>query len=514
MRVTPEALERARQIIAARFGLDVPDSRMEDLRRGLQKVLHAGSPDLGVLQLAGLPDDSPVFGELMPWLTIGETYFFRDRACFDALERSILPALIAERRGAGAQFIRVWSAGCASGEEPYSLAIVLDRLLPDRDRWSISILASDINPRALETAREGLYRSWSLRDTPDAIIWTYFRERGDQLFEVDPRIREMVTFTRLNLAADRYPSDNPDATGLDLIFCKNVLMYFTRDAREAAARRLGRALAPNGFLAVSPAETSIELFHPLVSASFPGAVFYRKSSETWASSGEQSAAPQQLIGGPAASSTLDPPPIWYPAPTPGPFELRDDHPPVAADVALAAPASESADAALPDHVDPATDTTAEPRTDDGPDNAVVRLMERARAAADGGDLAAARVACAAALAADPLFLAAHLLMADIARETGDIGAAREALQRAIFLAPRAAAAHFALGTLLIRHGLHAEGRRSLRAAIGILEAQHPDAPVEGSEGLTAGRIVEIAHELLDAGSATDPAQPRGRVLDA
>src|SRR5205807_2307178 len=115
--------------------------------------------------LSKWPSEHPEWSRLVGYLTVGETYFFRDSACFDALEHTVFPSLIAARRADGSRRHRIWSYGCATGEEPYSLAILLDRLLPDRAEWSVTILATDVNPEALEVGRAGMYREWSFRAT-------------------------------------------------------------------------------------------------------------------------------------------------------------------------------------------------------------------------------------------------------------------------------------------------------------------------------------------------------------
>ncbi|MGH7352060.1 MAG: CheR family methyltransferase, partial [Candidatus Methylomirabilales bacterium] len=152
MILSTEVWHLARALIARRLGLDFSTLRQADLKRGFARILGNLSPpavDRYLDKLASLPDDSPEWGRLAGELTVGETYFFRDYACFDALEREILPTLIATRRAEGIPRLRLWSAGCATGEEPYSLAILIDRLLPDRSEWTVTVLATDINPNAL-----------------------------------------------------------------------------------------------------------------------------------------------------------------------------------------------------------------------------------------------------------------------------------------------------------------------------------------------------------------------------
>lgn len=292
MNFSDEIRSQAQALIASRLGLDFTERRQADLERGLAQAIRAASravPETYLAWLATISDEDPEWRRLAAHLTVGETYFFRDPACFDALDRQVLPELIAARRSESMPRLRIWSAGCATGEEPYSLAILLDRLLPDRSDWALTILATDINPEALEAARRGLYREWALRETPQWVRDRYFHRQGRGAFVVEPRIRRMVTFAPLNLAEDSYPALMTNTSAMDLILCRNVLMYFTRDAQRATVARLRRALVTGGWLVVSPAEASVELFRPLAPVNFPGAIFYRKAGAAPAFSDQPSA---------------------------------------------------------------------------------------------------------------------------------------------------------------------------------------------------------------------------------
>lgn len=139
MRLSWEICLQARALIASRLGLDFSEARQADLERGLIRALRTSSvsvPETYLTLLASLPEGSPELMRLAGHLTVGETYFFRDRALFEALEQHVLPSLIEARRAEGILRLRLWSAGCATGEEPYSLAILLDRLLPDLSDWA------------------------------------------------------------------------------------------------------------------------------------------------------------------------------------------------------------------------------------------------------------------------------------------------------------------------------------------------------------------------------------------
>ena len=265
MKISPAALRQAQALVASRLGLHFSSTRMADMERGLAHALRDSayaSLEPYLAWLAEVPDEDPELRRLAAQLTIGETHFFRDGPAFEALERHVLASLIATRRGEGVPRLRLWSAACATGEEPYSLAIQLDRLLGDRAGWSVTILATDINTEALEVAKRGLYRDWSFRGTPAWVRERYFHRQRDQTFELDPRIRGMVTFAPLNLAADGYPSIVTNTGAMDLVFCRNVLMYFTADAQRAAVARLQRSLVMGGWLLVGPAEASVELLRP------------------------------------------------------------------------------------------------------------------------------------------------------------------------------------------------------------------------------------------------------------
>lgn len=211
-----------------RLGLDFPRQRWSSLERcirGAARETGVEDTEAFVQSLLGAAPDASQLEVLAHALTIGETYFFREQRSFDVLEQEILPPLIAARQAAGRR-LRFWSAGCCTGEEAYSLAIVLDRLLPLREGWHVTILATDVNPRFLRTAARGEFGAWSFRDAPPGLKERYFAPLGAQRFVIDPRIRRMVKFAQLNLAEPVYPDWSNDIHAMDVILCRNVLMYF------------------------------------------------------------------------------------------------------------------------------------------------------------------------------------------------------------------------------------------------------------------------------------------------
>src|SRR5690606_17546707 len=253
-------------IIRERTGLVFPPSRREEIERALARALpHRRDPD-HIRTLLETNDE--VKDALIAELTVGESYFLRDTGQFTLL-RSLLPQL-AELRGTLP--VRVWSAGCATGEEPYSVAILSEQLgLGDR----VSILGTDISRARLAHARRGVYRPWSLRGVAGDVIARFFDRRGD-VYHVRPQVRERVEFRYLNLAEDRFPSLTAGLWGMDVILCRNVLIYFDRETVTRVARGLVATLSDDGWLVLGASDPAIgELVDVEVHVT-PGGIAYRR----------------------------------------------------------------------------------------------------------------------------------------------------------------------------------------------------------------------------------------------
>ena len=282
------------ELIQTRTGIRVGESRREILARALKE--SAESEECGDLDqffscLQDARTDSEVWDDLIKKVTIGETYFFRDSDYIEALRCNILPELIGRHQTD--HTLRLWSAGCATGEEPYTLAILLRQILSDLDQWQISILATDINRHALSHAAAGRYRAWSFRETEPAIRSAYFTPDGDT-FELDPAVREMVTFAYQNLAEDNYPSPTNQTSNLDLILCRNVTIYLPMSLIHDIADRFYQCLSNGGWLIVGPSETHLEIYSKFQSLNFNGAIVYQKISGIPASTGLRITATEQI----------------------------------------------------------------------------------------------------------------------------------------------------------------------------------------------------------------------------
>ncbi|MBX6324217.1 MAG: protein-glutamate O-methyltransferase CheR, partial [Rhodospirillaceae bacterium] len=220
------------------------------------------------------PRDDRELAALIDEITVGETYFFRYPSQFDALRQAVIPACVARR--AGERRLRLWSAGCASGAEPYSLAILLRLDLAGLlAGWEVSILATDINRRALDQARVGVFSKWELRTVGAELRRRCFVPAGTQ-WRIRPEFRAGLRFERQNLAAEIEAFALRHAGDFDVILCRNVMIYFGAEVMRRVIRGLAECLAPGGWLLVGHAEPFFEIANILAPVAVAGATLYRK----------------------------------------------------------------------------------------------------------------------------------------------------------------------------------------------------------------------------------------------
>jgi chemotaxis protein methyltransferase CheR len=260
--------------VTARLGLRFGGSRQADLHRAVETLArgHPGGAHGAIsdwMSRAWSADDIRTLAGL---LCVGETYFFREPAAFDLLEHELLaPHIVWGRHNT--RRLRVWSAGCATGEEAYSLSIMLHRLLPDIDDWDVTALGTDLHAGFLERAREGVYGDWSFRGVPDLVREQYFDRLDGEHWRVKDRYRRIVHFEQGNLIEPMVATE-----AFDLILCRNVLMYFSREHIHRVLRQLHLALADDGLLLVAGPEAAGRGADGFETMRFEHALFYRKAA--------------------------------------------------------------------------------------------------------------------------------------------------------------------------------------------------------------------------------------------
>jgi len=207
-------------------------------------------------------------------LTIGETYFFRCLPQFHALQQKVLIPLIHERFSTS-RTLTLWSAGCSTGEEPYSLAISLLETLPAPETWTISLLATDVNREAIRKAQIGVYNARSVHDIPPAWLKKYFTLQGNK-YSVHEKVKRMVHFEYFNLAKDSFA--RPDRQGVDVLFCRNVMIYFPLTVTKRIIDHFYNALCEGGYFFIGGAETLWQISDRFTQVEVSDALVYRKEA--------------------------------------------------------------------------------------------------------------------------------------------------------------------------------------------------------------------------------------------
>jgi len=503
-------LEHFSKFVASQLGLSFPKSRWRELERGIRSAALAfgmKSAETCAEWLMAIPLQREQIEVLAGNLTIGESHSFLEKPAFAALGEKILPDLIRSRQSADRR-LSIWSAGCGAGEEPYSIAILLKRLLPDIARWRVTIRGADINPDFLKKASEGIYSDWSFRDTPLWLKEEYFRRVGDRRYEIAPAVRKMVQFSNLNLAQehlapDSFPSSDGDA--MDVVLCRNVLKYFTPERAARAVRNLRASMARQGWLIVSASEAGSDLFSGFAAVQTDDLTLYRKMGS------DPLEQPRAVPGGEAMETMDDEGFRAEPSadlfadrlPTPFPFSRakREPPPPVAparAEFERREPVSVRYSEALA-FFDQGLYPEAAAILPEDPADPTWTSEEaglRARIHANLGDLEDALQWSDKSLELDKLNAALHHLHGMILQERELSEEAAISFRRALYLEPNLIMALFALGSLELRRKRLNFAQRHFASALALATRYQDSDIIPYSDGLTAGGLKSMIQSAL------------------
>ncbi|MGD0523594.1 MAG: protein-glutamate O-methyltransferase CheR [Polyangiaceae bacterium] len=487
----PDRVERLRAVVARGLGLafdETKSSFLEDvLARGAQ---HAGR-DVEAYLARLEADPHRELRALAPDLTVGETYFFRNRDQFRALSEVVLPDRMRAR--AGERRLRVLSAGCASGEEAYSLAIFVREHVTDPS-WDASILAVDVNPAALERAARATFTPWALRETTPDVERRWFRVDGRDLQLVDGA-RERVRFEEHNLVEDD-PRLWSEET-YDVVFCRNVLMYFTPESSVAVVERIRRSLVPGGYLFLGHAETLRGLSSDFHLCHTHGTFYYQRRDRDGVRADPPPFAPiapapdvdgtwieriQRASARIEAITSSRPPDALPPPASPG-ERARPDLAP-----ALALLAEER----YADALERVGALTAGSAVDSD------ALLLRAVLLTHGGRLTEAEEACRSALAVDELDAGAHYALALCREGVGDLQGAVEEDQVALYLDGSFAMPRLHLGLLARKAGDRETARRELGQALVLLQREDPSRVLLFGGGFRREALRALCRAELEA----------------
>lgn len=494
-------VDKFRTLILARLGLNFDDTKFgflaEIIQGRLQETRLSASDYLHRLEFDGAESE---LTSLAMKLTVPETYFFRNKDQFTALREVVIPQRMTARGDTRA--LNVLSAGCASGEEAYSLAITLFRMMDAS--WTWSVRAIDINPTVLKKARRGRYSQWALRETSPEDQRHWFRQE-DRDFVLDERIRKSVAFQECNLMDENFEIWEPGR--YDVIFCRNVLMYFSAEQARKVLTRIAKALQPGGFLFLGHAETLRGLSDDFHLRHTHDAFYYERKQ------------PEEMTGTGAAFATF---PTFTPPPVAAP-DLSDDW------IQSIHRASERVQALSTVRVKDGATTPAPPeRPRKAPDMTPVFamihsdrfsdalafladlpkevsndpdvLLVQAMLLAHSGKTADAEGVCERLLLIDEMNASAHHVLALCRESAADIARAMEHDRIAAYLDPTFAMPHLHMGLMGRRTGERELARRELSHALTLLRHEDSARLMLFGGGFNRQSMIELcASALKDCG---------------
>jgi chemotaxis protein methyltransferase CheR len=505
-RIDRTQIDRFREIVTKRLGLSFDESRIDQITDALRQRAEATasrSVDAYLGTLAATVYPSAEMRALAEGLTVSETFFFRNADNFRAFCERVLPDRM--RIQASAKRLRILCAGCASGEEPYSVAILLRETIPDFASWDIQIVAFDLNPVMLAKASRARYSAWSLRATSDETRRRYFREEGRE-FVLDPAIQRMVTFEERNLAVDD-PAFWSEPR--DVVFCRNVIMYFTPAVAQRVVQRFAHALDPDAYLFLGHAETlrgisndfhlchSHDTFYyqrrvcapgtPVENVSFDPHQSYAYNAPVDAAASIQWIDIIQRSSDRIAELRVEP--TTRTANDAG-IESTPTAPTRSWDLAPVF------DAMRRERFSDALELLATLPADSNNDPDAVLL--RAALLTNAGRLDDAERACVKLLSIDELNAGAHYLMALCREHAGDTAAAAEHDQTALYLDPTFAMPHLHLGLAARRCGDLATARRHLGQAVALLGREDASRVLLFGGGFSRETLLQLCRAELRA----------------
>lgn len=456
---------RVRDLLGRAAGLVFDDSRRDSLAYSLGERLVACGLASVDAYLSRLDGDGDELQALLNAVTIQETHFFRNPPQFRALRQHVLPQLI-RRAAAGSRQLRVWSAGCSTGEEPYSVAMLLRELLPSTEGWDVKVLATDVSTRALDVARAGRYTRRALLAAPKDDVARWFVQVGDE-YVVRPEVRELVEFRHHNLVTEPVPF--PADERIDLLLCRNVTIYFSRDTTRRLMTSFHDALADGGYLFLGHSETLWQVNDAFRLVTLGDAFVYRREmpgedrrailpDRRTGDDGLPESGERRLAKADRRGSTWET--LTKPRALPFPRPARS---PV-----VAAPP---------------------------PPEPVVDPVEEVRVALRDGRYADAAALARAVSVAEPLRSDAYYLHGLALANQGRDGDALVELRKAVYVDPLAGFAHFLLAGVLARLGDATGAARAYRAAAETLGRTADDHLATELGGRSIGELVDLCWQL-------------------
>lgn len=434
------------ELIRDRLGIIMHSHQNYELFKTIQEACFNFncSPEEYLQELINTPNKSPLLDHLVAGITVGETYFFRDSQQMELLQYYLLPELIKLKRDKKDLSLRIWSAGCATGEEIYSIAMLLYELLPDIEQWTIKLLATDINTKSLNKAVKGCYTQWSMRSISEYFKRKYFCKDNKNYYLIK-KIKDLVNFDYLNLNEDSYPSIFNGTNAQDLVICRNVLIYIGNKSCNQLMLRMNKSVINGGYLMLGASD-------PIDLTGTNFIFHYRKG---------------MIFSRP-----------------------NDDQQPIL--ISNKIPEVSKPTLKLAKKITKKQVKVTTIISDKKPAPVVTQdLIKQAMELANIGKLKEAANLCEENFKSDPMNKYSYFIYGLTLMELNRIPEAESALRKAIFLDKDFVPGHFQLGLLLLRKNQYKAGLKNLKNALTIAETKQPSAVVDGSPDLNYQRLAEI-----------------------
>ena len=490
-------IHRLREFASRRFGLHFDDSKSDFLDEVLRRrAEQSGSGDASryLARLLGSPEWKDEERNLAEALTITESYFFRNLDQFRALVETVIPDRL--RSKPVSRPLRILSAACSSGDEAYTLAILIAERFPELDAGQVSIRAIDINPAILAKAARGRYGTWSLRDTSPEIRKKYFQPAGND-FQLSQAIRSRVSFEERNLSVEDRNFWAPGS--FDIIFCRNVLMYFEPEVMRAIVAREARALEPGGYLFLGPSDTLRDVSDDFDLCNTHNTFYYKRRPGTPA---EPAVSAAPALTAPSPTAPVEGP-AWMDAiaRASGRIQKLTAEPPKGEPAPAPTPAARPEPVLSSDPLDRATELLRLERYDEA--LTIVQALPAAVAKSGpallvkgilllhAGRTDQAQAICREILAGDNLNPSAQYLSGLCLEQKGNALEALDSYRAAAYLDPEFAMPRYRLGVLLRRSGDKASARRHLEQALDLIPGETPSRLALFSSGFGDAGLLEL-----------------------
>lgn len=469
------------KIIRHRFGIVIHSHQLNELNKILVGAFtkFSISPEQYLQVLAESPESTPLLNDLIAKITVGETYFFRDKNQVKLLQEVILPSIIAKKRAVNDLNLRIWSAGCASGEEIFTVVIILTELLTDIDKWKLLLLGTDVNTMALKKALKGRYFEWSMRAIDDSYKKRFFTKENNEYILAE-KVLNKVDFAYLNLNDNTYPSIFNGTNAQDLILCRNVLIYFDENNIKRIMKRMCASLVEDGYLLLGASDPMI--VKNLDLTFIKNSLYIHKKSDQPTIQIEKKYEKEPLLvefnsSKPKAIRTFN---------KSNHFSVDNSSHEITQRMILSLIDEGQWQEALK-----SIDKYSKYKTD------TFILNAKATVLANLGNLNDAIKLCEESIVIDPINIQTHFILAMSLLELNKINSAEAELRKAIFLDKNFVQAHFQLGLLLLRMKKYDMGIKCLQNALMIAKSADQSQPVLGFNELNYAKLTNILQREIE-----------------